>query len=145
MTKHTRRGALGLLMAMACLAVALLLGACGDRELMTPEERALEWERQLKAWEECMSEEVTHEKAEAVVKKYKDLIERQPHWYSYGAKFMWDEETERPDYDRVAIVISVIKKVDQSTLPEADRLPDCLDGVPVQFRVSSGPIFGEGE
>lgn len=34
--------------------------------------------------------------------------------------------------DTSGISISVTRKVDQSTLPPEDRIPDCLEGIPVQ-------------
>ena len=37
------------------------------------------------------------------------------------------------DTGQVGFVISVTEKVDQSTLPPKDRIPDCLEGIAVQF------------
>ena len=40
----------------------------------------------------------------------------------------------------MGFIISVTKKVDQSTLPAADRIPDTLEGVPVEIREE--PVAG---
>ena len=63
-----------------------------------------------------------------------DLFWRQPHVFAVGEGLFNNEDGE-PDWDKWGIVVSVDKKVDRSTLPEADRIPDCLEGVPVQVAV----------
>ena len=67
-----------------------------------------------------------------VAAKYEDLFRRQPNVWSYGGAVLLDPNTG--DYgDEIGISVWVTKKVDQRTLPAEDRIPDCLEGVPVQF------------
>ena len=78
-----------------------------------------------------MDEELTDEKVAAVREKYAELFRRQPNVWSIGWGFL--EDSEGNTTDRTGISIDVTKKVDQSTLPEEDRIPDCLEGVPIQI------------
>ena len=71
------------------------------------------------------------ERARAVLDEQRERIRRQPNLVHFGVNRMWDTDGNR--IDEVGIVIGVSEKVDQSTLPEQDRIPGCLDGVPVQF------------
>ena len=91
------------------------------------------YEKTIAAWEECMSQEVTDARGIEVQEKYRSLFERQPNYEGSGFGFLTNEDTGELDWDRVGIEVLVTKKVDQSTLPEADRIPDCLEGVPVQI------------
>ena len=66
-----------------------------------------------------------------VQEKYKPLFMRQPNVYQTGVGYFMDANGEF--IDTWGIVVVVTKKVDQSTLPPEDRIPDCLEGVPVQI------------
>ena len=63
--------------------------------------------------------------------KYNSLFWRQPNVFGVSEGFLadgrggWTEE--------VGINVKVTKKVDQSTLPPGDRIPDCLEGIPVRI------------
>ena len=102
------------------------------------------YEKTIAAWEECMGSEseITTERRKEIEdrlrwkemkEKYKLLFERQPHYLysSYGS--VVNEDTGERDWGRMGIRVYVTKKVDQSTLPEEDRIPDCLEGMPVQI------------
>ena len=67
-----------------------------------------------------------------VRKKYEPLFKRQPNVYSTSEGRFTDANGER--IDTWGIIVSVTKKVDQSTLPPEDRIPDCLEGIPVQIQ-----------
>lgn len=71
------------------------------------------------------------ERARAIRHKYEDLFWRQPNVYGVGIGRLEDENGEGTG--QVGFVITVTEKVDQNTLPPEDRIPDCLEGVPVQI------------
>ena len=120
------------LLTVVCLTATLLAWACGDAGI-TPEERAQEWAEQLQAWEECMSKEIeiTHERVKEVIAKHRALLRRQPNQYGFGGGESMLNEHTGETLERAGIVVYVTDKVDQSTLPEEDRIQDCLDGVPM--------------
>ncbi len=60
------------------------------------------------------------------------LIKRYPSVISVGESFLRDEDGKRTD--TVGITLTIQELVDQSTLPETDRLPTCIEGIPVQIR-----------
>ena len=95
-----------------------------------------EYERTIATWEECIMNseaERSFTRGAAIAEKYRPLFERQPHyWYSSYGPFV-NEDTGELDWSMSGIRVQVFKKVDQSTLPEEDRIPDCVDGVPVQI------------
>ena len=71
-------------------------------------------------------------KTYAVFEKHKSLFNRYPHRISVIPGFLRDEKTGRRT-ETWGIVIIVDKKVDQDTLLPEDRIPDELEGVPVQI------------
>ena len=71
------------------------------------------------------------ERARAIRHKYEDLFWRQPNVHGVGIGRFEDENGEGTR--QVGFVITVTEKVDQNTLPPEDRIPDCLEGVPVQI------------
>ncbi len=70
-------------------------------------------------------------RAMAAKEKYEDLLWRQPNLLSVGVGLFEDEHGKLTE--TVGIVIGVSEKVDQSTLAPEDRIPETLDGVPVQI------------
>ena len=72
--------------------------------------------------------------------KYDPLFWRQPNVHGVGEGFFGDGHGGR--LKTKGIVISVTRKVDQSTLPPEDRIPDCLDGIPVQVIEEEPPTIG---
>ena len=75
--------------------------------------------------------DATQEYAGQVVDRHRDLIWRHPNVVGFGPSSFEDDDGS--PLDVFGIQITVTEKVDQSVLPEADRIPSCLDGVPVQF------------
>ncbi len=63
--------------------------------------------------------------------KYDPLFWRQPNVHGVGEGAFTDENGERTETH--GIIVHVTRKVDQSALPPEDRIPDCLDGIPVQI------------
>ena len=64
--------------------------------------------------------------------KYEPLFRRQPNVYATSLGLFTDDNDEFTGES--GIVVSVTRRVDQSTLPPEDRIPDCLEGVPVQIK-----------
>ena len=62
--------------------------------------------------------------------KYAPLFWRQPNVHGVGEGYFRKKGVST---ETVGIVIDVTNKVDQSTLPPEDWIPDCLEGVPVQI------------
>ncbi len=71
-------------------------------------------------------------KTRDVFLKYEELFMRQPKYRSAEDEFLRDEKTGRRT-ETWGILVSVDEKVDQDTLPPEDRIPDVLEGVPVQI------------
>ena len=109
-----------LLVILAVTAALLLTAACAQTE----EER----------WAECMAEapqEITREYIVEVRDKYEDLFWRQPNVFGVGPRTLLDENGDETEI--YGIEVGVVEKVDQGTLPPEGRIPDCLEGVPVQI------------
>ena len=86
---------------------------------------------------------LTPERIHEVRVKYNDLFWRQPNVWGVGEG---QGVGEGPGYDAQTgwsttsgIVVSVTTKVAQSTLPTADRIPSCLEGVPVMIEELPAP------
>ena len=71
----------------------------------------------------------TYKMVNAIRHKYRELFRRQPNVRLIGTVFMTGESKDYPGFKRVALHFT--EKFDQATLPEADRIPDCLEGVPI--------------
>lgn len=71
-------------------------------------------------------------KTREVLVKYMELFKRQPKFLVAEDEFLRDEETGRRT-ETWGIRVGVHEKVDQDTLPPEDRIPDELEGVPVQI------------
>ena len=117
---HKAKLSLAVLTVIICsVAVLLLAGACGE-----------DWPWNCTPGKEPNTESEGF-RARAILDKYEDLFWRQPNIMGVGIGFLEDEDGEW--MDTVGLDVVVTEKVDQSTLPPEDRIPDCLDGVPVQI------------
>ena len=74
----------------------------------------------------------TLERIHQIREKYDKLFRRQPNVFAVGEGFFRDADGGWTE--TMGIVVMVSKKVDQSTLPTRNRIPACLDGVPVQIQ-----------
>ena len=63
--------------------------------------------------------------------RYDHLFWRQPNVHGVGEGIFEDDEGNTIPI--VGIKVHVSEKVDQETLPPEDRIPNCLEGVPVQI------------
>ena len=69
--------------------------------------------------------------AQKIRHKYGDLFWRQPNVYAVGIGDIKDEDGQ---YTGIwGFIITVTQKVDQNTLPPEDRIPDVIEGVPVEI------------
>ena len=105
---------------------------------MSERERNLLWIEASFEKEERLRPE--RDRIEAIIDRHELLIRRQPNISGYGVQTIVDENGYPTD--AMFIHIGVTEKVDQSTLPPEDRIPDCLEGVPVQF-VVEGLMYQE--
>ena len=129
---HTGKSSLRLLVVLTCfVAVLWIATACGDGEFKDPSTLC---KPDSSTEEENLTivPENTDEHILDVRTRYKDLIRRQPnHRGNGGPVYLEDENGE--DTEIRGIIVWVTKKVDQSEIPAEDRIPDCLEGVPVQI------------
>ena len=72
------------------------------------------------------------DRARAIRHKYDALFWRQPNVHGVGIGRIRDENGQRTG--AWGFIIHVTEKVDQSTLPPEDRIPDMLEGVVVEIR-----------
>ena len=88
--------------------------------------------------------EITDEYIHKIRVKYDPLFWRQPNVTGVGEGY-FREDGEWTETSGIIVSVAVGKKVDQSTLPPEDRIPDCLEGVPVQIREEEEPYTLQGE
>ncbi len=78
-----------------------------------------------------ISDDEMMQRIDTVRDKYRDLFHRQPGLTGIGAGITLDSDGDAAG--PLGIIIWTRKLIDQSALPPEDRIPDCLDGIPVQF------------
>ena len=114
----SRKAVLGIMAVLACAAV--IIGSLLAFDIIDPD-----YQCGTKSLERVNQ---TNE----VFKKYKSLFNRYPSRTSVWRAFLRDEKTgERTKTWGIMLVVS--EKVDQDTLPPEDRIPDKIEGVPVQI------------
>ena len=128
---RTGKSSFRLLPLLICLAALLLAAACGDDTFKDPS-TLCEPNSSAEEGNMTATPENTDEYIQEVRDKYSDLFRRQPNYRRHtGPVRLWDENGEMSE--TAGIVVEVTKKVDQSAIPAEDRLPDCLEGVPIQI------------
>ena len=147
-------------LAPVCLAAVLWLAtACGPRhyEDFNPLAHDGDWDGECVAYlieegeitvttEDAGSEvdRPTSEHVSYVLEKYRPLFRRFPHQWGNGRGLLYD--TNGKLTHEVGIKVYVEELVEQSTLSTEDRIPDCLEGVPVQIVVEENTVtFGSLE
>ena len=70
----------------------------------------------------------------SIAHKYRDRFTNHPH-YIHPTGALAFRVAGKWIYDPRGIVVNVTKNVDQDALPSEDRIPECLDGVPVYLVV----------
>ena len=121
---------------LVCAAALLLAAACGgdpatkaSRDCPAYEEKPMTAEEQAARKQYIVQKS---EEAQEVRLKYDDLFWRQPNVVSVGIGRISCVRTEG-GLPVIGIKIRVTEKVDQGTLPEDDRIPDVIEGVPVEI------------
>ncbi len=138
---HTRRAPFSLLLVLVCFVTVLWLTACGEDEFKDPS-TLCEPNSSAEGGNMTATPENTDEYIQEVRDKYSDLFRRQPNyrWHT-GPVRLWEENGDMSE--TVGIVVEVDKKkVDQNTLPPEDRIPDCLEGVPIQIEAVDIRLLG---
>ena len=74
-----------------------------------------------------------HQYAAAVMWKHDDLFFRQPNMIMVPGFSLLYYSGKPDDLLSMQINVSVTERVSQGLLPPADRIPECLDGVPVRI------------
>ncbi len=124
---------------LVCLGVVMVLAmACLEPETDEPQEEEPFGDMHYEPSTSCVSNEAPDasneeklERAREVRLKYDDLLTRQPNVLKVRESYFFGGD--------VGIEIEVSEFTNQETLSPEDRLPGCLDGVPVQV-VKPGPI-----
>ena len=119
-TMTNRKSVFKLMLGLVCAAVILCLGVgCGE---------------QVDPDYQCGTESLrVANKTREVGLKYEPLFLRQPNSPRAREGFLRDERTgERTETWGIVITVDG-EKVDQASLPTEDRIPDEIEGVPVQI------------
>ena len=80
---------------------------------------------------ECADSNATEERVEEVFDKYESLLRSYPNSIYQGAGAFRDLHPY--SLNPRGIVITIYPWVDPDSLPEEQRIPDCLEGIPVQI------------
>ncbi len=123
------------------LMLAAIQISCASPE--TWQDPCTEERRQIMA-NEAAAERPSDDYMRAVRNKYRPLLRAFPHYQglSYG-DYRADETGEL--VGGYGITLKVLEQTDQSTLPESQRVPECLDGVPVRIiKVGPRKLLAEG-
>ncbi len=78
-----------------------------------------------------LSDDKLMQRIDDVRDKYRGLIHRQPGLMGIGSGILLDSNGDATG--PLGIIIWTRKLIDQNSLPPEDRIPGCLDGIPVQF------------
>ena len=117
--------------ALTLVLLGALLGvACATDAIATPTATPALLPHKLQ--EGCMTDETepTAAQLEAAILKYEPQFRKHPHFsYMYPSQ-LWDVNTMEWTYS-VGLVVLVRRLSDQSELPEDQRIPSCVDGIPV--------------
>ena len=87
-----------------------------------------------------MQEPITEKYARQVMADHTPRLFSQPNFVGAGVNYFEGSSNlarpSSPDAEgKWGILVEVVgKKIDQSTLPEEDRIPDCMDGVPIRWQ-----------
>ena len=77
------------------------------------------------------------ERGIALKAQHRDLLWRQPNVWGVGVGFLQDAQGNRTG--EVGIIVSVTERAAQDGLPVEDRIPESLDGIPVEIRDGMEP------
>ncbi len=128
-----------LLAVLICVVALLMFGATilrgGDKETSTPLRL-----RATTFTAPAYGRNNTPERIHEVRLRHDDLFWRQPNIHAVGEGFFMSEDGGWLDI--YGIVLEVSTLVDQNTLPEADRIPLYIEGIPIQIVDRSYAVEG---
>ena len=124
------------LSTIVCLAAGLWLAvACSEAKVEEPDAAPIEFGRDdphMLCRPEEHDREATREQVKALVDKHLDWFFGLPGVFSAGPANLFNEDGSRTDF--IGIYLSVEgEMIDWNAVPPKDRVPGCLDGIPVQF------------
>ena len=133
---------MGMIKALVLTMLLLFVLACNDDvvEEAVSEPASTEQAREatpgVAEEKDCMS--VGFDRAWDVMEKYKTTLQRNPHFNGIGVGYLGDEY---PDENTpIGITVYVSEIVEQDTLPEEQRIPQCLDGVQVEIQLNTATL-----
>ena len=140
--------------AFVCLTAMLLVSACCTALLVSSCGQSQVDKSQVDKWKECIemtSERVGEETPDErwdriyeIKERHRDLFRAFPNYTGYGHGWWGDGRGNDilVDGERVyGITVNVAEPVDQDALPAHQRIPSCIEGVPVRVFVSGEPEF----
>ncbi len=71
------------------------------------------------------------ERIEEIMERHLPMFQRQPGFMGIRVAQEWTEDFF-DNFGLLGIAVFVVEDIDQTTLPVADRIPDCIEGVPVR-------------
>ena len=92
--------------------------------------------------EDVLAQRPTLERMREVINKHLDLLYDYPHARSVTAGDYMLSVVVSSRTLGYGITLYVIEYVDPDTVPEENRIPNCLDGVPVRIVQDSYPPYG---
>ncbi len=132
---HTRKASFRL---SAIIAIGVLaLAACATQQDTTQQDPCIEERKTMAEYQEDPDAPPTYEQMEAVRDKHRPLIRAYPH---YIGNFVGRSDDDPPDVPE-GITVRVTELTDPTTLPEEQRIPACLDGVPVRIIQSERSVL----
>ena len=126
------------------LAFAVLLGAIGIILIAHVACQSLSTEDPCSVKENQTMVDITREQVDAVIEANVDLLVNHPDPLVWGAEFV-PAQMGNSERGRWYILIMTDTRTDQSALPENDRIPDCLNGIPVIWEEGVIPITPDRE
>lgn len=123
---------------LVCLGVVMALAvACTSPEPWV--DPCIERRAETMA-EDKATEKPSYEYMRDVRKKYRPLLWGFPHYMgtSVGDYTTPDDRTQLDPRGGYGITLWVSQLTDQDTLPEEERVPECLEGVPVRIIIDDG-------
>ena len=121
---RTGRQEFKIVSVIACFIAVAMLSACADEYFKVFEDPSTLCETYLAPMGPV-------NRSTSVDYRYRDLFERQPNYNWFVEGKLWDENGRRSEIS--GIIINVTERVDQSALPAGDRIPNCIEEVPVQI------------
>ena len=116
----------GLLLLLAGLLSTVV--ACSEPTRITPSDQEI---AACQKGFELAEGQPSHERRAEVRQRYLSVLHSKPNVLGVGMRAFKDADGEWTDVH--GLIVTVDEVIDQNSIPEANRIPACLDGVPVQI------------